>query len=55
MNLNLILQDYNVPTVSEDLKYTLEGQLSYSEQLLFCLKRLQIILVRALMDLLMNF
>ena len=38
MNLNLILQDYNVPTLSEDLKCTLEGQLSYSE-LLFCLKK----------------
>ena len=38
MNLNLILQDYNVPTLSEDLKYTFEGLLSYSD-LLFCLKK----------------
>ena len=38
VNLNLILQDYNVPTISEDLKCTLEGQLSYSE-LLVCLKK----------------
>lgn len=38
VNLKTILEDFNVPILSEDLKYSLEGLLSYSE-LLYCLKK----------------